>query len=199
MPSHENITDPNIHEPKGVSTASEGMVYVADGLGSGSWVHWPYGKAFYQHSGSGQVIGTTPSKLVVDGLGTLSRSGQLPRDIRGIRELWDTNNNKILPIRINDAYQVRVDVPVTTETGSPSEVRFQYDVGGAATPTVVVLQKYQSAGKSVPYTISIETSIDVLTSLTLDNGIQIFLNTNSGSVTLGTPAVYINKINDGLL
>jgi hypothetical protein len=34
---HVDITDPNIHEPKGASTASIGTVYVADGAGSGSW------------------------------------------------------------------------------------------------------------------------------------------------------------------
>lgn len=34
---HNAITDPNIHEPKGVSSASSGTVYVADGAGSGTW------------------------------------------------------------------------------------------------------------------------------------------------------------------
>lgn len=34
---HNVITDPNIHEPKGASTASAGQVYVADGAGSGNW------------------------------------------------------------------------------------------------------------------------------------------------------------------
>jgi hypothetical protein len=34
---HSSITDPNIHEPKGVSTASLGTVYTADGVGSGTW------------------------------------------------------------------------------------------------------------------------------------------------------------------
>lgn len=34
---HRNIQDPQIHEPRGVSTATVGQVYVADGLGSGSW------------------------------------------------------------------------------------------------------------------------------------------------------------------
>lgn len=37
MPSHVSITDPYIHEPKGVSSAGAGRVYVSDGLGSGSW------------------------------------------------------------------------------------------------------------------------------------------------------------------
>lgn len=37
MPEHVVITDPNIHEPKGASTAAAGQTYVSDGLGSGSW------------------------------------------------------------------------------------------------------------------------------------------------------------------
>lgn len=34
---HGAITDPNIHEPKGATTASANTAYVADGSGSGSW------------------------------------------------------------------------------------------------------------------------------------------------------------------
>lgn len=34
---HKDIADPEIHEPKGVSSAATGTVYVADGAGSGSW------------------------------------------------------------------------------------------------------------------------------------------------------------------
>ena len=37
MVEHVTITDPNIHEPKGVASASANQVYVADGAGSGSW------------------------------------------------------------------------------------------------------------------------------------------------------------------
>lgn len=32
---HVDITDPNLHEPKGVAAAAVGQVYVTDGLGSG--------------------------------------------------------------------------------------------------------------------------------------------------------------------
>ena len=34
---HAVISDPNIHEPKGVAAATAGQVYVADGAGSGDW------------------------------------------------------------------------------------------------------------------------------------------------------------------
>lgn len=34
---HKNISDPNLHEPKGVAAASADQVYVSDGAGSGTW------------------------------------------------------------------------------------------------------------------------------------------------------------------
>ena len=36
--THSAITDPDIHEPKGVSTAASGRVYMSDGAGSGTWL-----------------------------------------------------------------------------------------------------------------------------------------------------------------
>lgn len=37
MALHSALTDPNIHEPKGASTATSGQVYQANGSGSGTW------------------------------------------------------------------------------------------------------------------------------------------------------------------
>ena len=37
--NHSTLTDPYLHEPKGVSTASNGSIYVANGSGAGAWVH----------------------------------------------------------------------------------------------------------------------------------------------------------------
>ena len=35
--NHSSLTDPYLHEPKGVASASTGKVYVANGSGSGAW------------------------------------------------------------------------------------------------------------------------------------------------------------------
>jgi hypothetical protein len=35
--THASLTGANLHEPKGVATATSGQVYVADGAGSGDW------------------------------------------------------------------------------------------------------------------------------------------------------------------
>ena len=39
MAEHNILTDPFLHEPKGVSTAAAGLVYKSDGAGSGDWVN----------------------------------------------------------------------------------------------------------------------------------------------------------------
>jgi hypothetical protein len=35
--NHATLTDPNLHEPKGIAAAPAGQVYIADGAGSGDW------------------------------------------------------------------------------------------------------------------------------------------------------------------
>lgn len=35
--NHNTLTDPYLHEPKGVASAATGKVYVANGAGSGAW------------------------------------------------------------------------------------------------------------------------------------------------------------------
>jgi hypothetical protein len=42
MPDHSTLTDPFLHEPKGVADAAVGLVYVSDGAGSGAWEIPPY-------------------------------------------------------------------------------------------------------------------------------------------------------------
>lgn len=46
MPDHAALTDPFLHEPKGIAAAAEGLVYVSDGAGSGDWKHDEYAVAF---------------------------------------------------------------------------------------------------------------------------------------------------------
>jgi len=56
---HNIITDPDIHEPKGVAAATSGKVYISNGSGSGAW-EYPPGKAHAEIYISG---GTTAHTL----------------------------------------------------------------------------------------------------------------------------------------
>lgn len=61
---HAAITDPDIHEPKGASTANSGEVYVADGAGSGVWTPSSRFAELYISAGSGtQALTSTAARL----------------------------------------------------------------------------------------------------------------------------------------
>jgi hypothetical protein len=93
MPEHNTITDPNIHEPKGVSAASVGQVYSADGAGSGSWEKI-YLQGFEDYNDSGTTQNLTSGAWVDienDGAGgNTTTAYKLP----GFTDLWDTTNHE---------------------------------------------------------------------------------------------------------
>ncbi len=61
--AHSTLTGANLHEPKGVASATAGTIYVADGAGSGSWVDAPI------TSLQGGTTGTSGMNVYSDGAG----------------------------------------------------------------------------------------------------------------------------------
>lgn len=212
-----------MHEPKGVASASVDTVYVADGAGSGSWkaptsfnsegasdgmvlrangsgglswVYPPQGYGFYVHNGSPQVLNTTYSKVVIDGNGTTSDSNYLPKAIRGVGELWDNVTNKITPIAMGDSYEMRLDLPVTSESGSVTDITIQLDIGGGASPTIPIVTRAAIGGKSTPYIISV--AFPLFSGATfLANGGQLFVKTNVGSIAVSGAQLYVGRTGAG--
>ena len=220
---HKDIVDAQLHEPKGANTAQEGHVYISDGAGSGAWeppelegqaaanegaiavsngagaITWKYfpeGWGYYKDNGSTNVFNTTAAKLLIDGSGSTSDSDYLPHEIRGSGELWDVTTNKITPMTLGDSYQMRVDLPVTAKTGSPGSVTLTLDIGGGATPTVLILTKELVTTKTPPYVMSTSTGFFTKSTF-LTNGGQIFLTTDAGTLTVTNPAVYIKRTSAG--
>lgn len=54
--NHSSLTDPYLHEPKGVASASSGEIYLANGSGSGNWI-----KAHRHINGYIQFDSVTPA------------------------------------------------------------------------------------------------------------------------------------------
>lgn len=196
MPLHASITDPNIHEPKGVSSATAGRVYVSNGSGSGTWLHMPSGWGYYQHNGLAQNFTTTDAKLLINGSGPLTNTTYLPNEIRGSGQLWSTVNSRMTPIRLGDAYQLRIDLPITART-SANELTISLDIGAGATPSTVILPKYQDIAKTAPFTISVEITLVALTTTTVSNGIQFFLKTDTGNIDITNPSITIVRTHSG--
>ena len=151
-----------------------------------------------QTSPSTQVFNTTPSKLIIDGVGSTSTSDYLPLEIRGTSELWDVLNNKIRPIGIGDGYTLRLDLEITDKTGTPTELLFDLDIGSGTTPTIVVVERTIGTAKSPPYSISIGFPLFSLSTFKTNGG-QIFLSTDTGTVTVTGRQISIHRISSGAI
>lgn len=192
---HSVLQGSEIHEPKGADTASEKQVYLSDGTGSGAWTNWPTGWGYYVDN-TAQVFGNSYSKLTISGTGSGSDSTHLPIGIRGSGELWDSSTNVITPMAVGDAYDMRLNLPVTAETGSPTEITIQLDIGGGASPSIVVASRYAGAGRATPYTITLGFPIFTLNTF-ITNGGQFFVKTDSGSVTITNPGLLLVRNHPG--
>ena len=144
-----------------------------------------------------QTITTTASKIQIDGGGSASNSDYLPREIRGVSELWDTINDKITPINVGDAYDVRIDLTVDSKTGAPSYIQFDLDIGGGAAPTIIVVERILGVAKTPPYSLSIGFPIFSLATF-IANGGQLFVSTDVGTLTIGKRQIFIKRDYNGL-
>ena len=102
------------------------------------------------------------------------------------------------PINLGDSYTVRIDFSVTLESGNPTDITLTFDIGGQTTITNAVIDRHISAGKALPYSISVGTPTFALAAF-IANGGQLFLNTDSGTVTVGNRSVFISRISSGLI
>jgi hypothetical protein len=139
-----------------------------------------------------QTITTTPIKLQVDGAGGTSESGYLPREIRGISELWDTTNDKIIAITLGDGYDIRIDLEITGKTSNPNVIDVIVDIGGAAGITIPIVETEVPVIKSVPFSVSIALPLFSLSTF-LTNGGQIFLATDVGTLTVASRSILIKR------
>jgi len=159
----------------------------------------PTGFAFYQDGETSpvtQVITTTPQKLQIDGLGSQTETGFLPKSIRGIDELWDVVNDKITPITIGDSYDLGIDLEIIAKTGGVGEIIVSLDIGGGAGITNEIITVDAFVGKTPPFTKRISTLFFTLATF-LTNGGQIFLATDSGTVTVASRQITISRNSSG--
>ena len=198
MPEHKNLTGTDLHEPKGVASASENQIYVADGAGSGAWTYIPQGFGFYADNASAQTFNTTAAKISINGSAANTETSYLPPEIRASGDLWDTSNDKITPIALGDSYTFRMDIPVTAKTGSPNFIYVEIDIGGGATPSTVVATRTISVPGSVPYTINFAFPLFV-SSDALANGFQFFFSCDTGTFDITAPDILISRISSGAL
>ncbi len=195
---HNVLPNADLHEPKGVSAAAEGKVYMADGAGSGTWHYLAVGWDYSKDNASAQTFSTTPALLSINGSGSTTQSGYNPFEIRGTSNLWNTTSDRIMPINAGDSYDVRLDLPVTAESASPTELTVELDIqsGGTYGGATVIVNRYALTGRSTPYTVSIAFPIFALATF-VANGGQFWLTTDTGTIDITAPAIYVGMNTNG--
>lgn len=141
-----------------------------------------------------QLITTTASVLSIDGLGSISDQDFMPTDSA---PFWDTVNNTVDGDNVGDGYVIRLGVNVSADTGNPSYIRAQVDIGTLSTPSIVIAERIISVSKTPPYPLGASFNYFTLTTF-IANGARLFLSTDTGTVSLESREVLISKISSGV-
>ena len=197
---HNAITDPDIHEPKGASTASADQIYVSDGAGSGTWTNladlyytgWSLfeDNAYTDTSGVYLSIGTTATPVTVNKLGANTDETQAPVD--ATTTLFNASTNEFQPINAGDLYSLQLSFTVQAVTGSPSTLTFDLAYTNDDPATIVVAQKVEavpSAGAHICCLNMLPTTQDLV-----DFGGQIRLTADAGTVSIKDIKLLITRI-----
>jgi hypothetical protein len=134
---HSALTDPNLHEPKGASTAASGKVYVSDGGGSGSWKYiagHSYGDLYITNSSTSQTLAASSAFAKLNPTGAWTANGY--------QNITPSATNGQFTITQAGIYQV--DFWIVFETAaiaSGAAYNFRYAVNGTTSTRKVYIKK----------------------------------------------------------
>lgn len=120
MAEHNILTDPELHEPKGISVASDNKFYASDGAGSGLWVGlYTSGSEYYHNSAADESLGTSFNIIENDGLGARTeKSLRLPSS----GSMWDATNFYLdfstAGLDYGDSVTLRLEIEATTSAAN---------------------------------------------------------------------------------
>lgn len=152
---HVNITDPNIHEPKGAASAPAGYMLVSNGDGTTSWVAQPalsplIGVVDYSDNATQttpiNVAANTPVYLTNDTLGAFTNRAYLPE---GVTDVWDSSLNQFdfSELSLGDVVDIRLDLEITTTTANQvGSIVLELGIGGASYDIPFISTTVKTAG-----------------------------------------------------
>jgi len=174
---HKDIPNANLHEPKGVSTASVNKVYVADGAGSGTW----------QKVDVAQINGLTSTIAEINAATDISARAVNAGSTLAIVEA--THAGKL--IKLDTASGSVVTMPVATGSGAV----YTFTVKELATSNSHIIKVYDINGlfRGVIHTIDTDSGDAVASWGTTATSDTITLNrTTTGSVYVGETITLID-------
>lgn len=149
MVEHVDITDPNLHEPKGASSASANTVYVADGAGSGTWQKVDESSLDYS--------------AVLDAIQDDINDGDL--ELTGQYAVWcrftdvSTADSILVPVLKDSVFKRATLVLGGAITSADSTVAFKNSAGSSMGTSVTIAQSGSAKGTTFSFTATSNNTI----------------------------------------
>jgi hypothetical protein len=187
---HSTLTDPNLHEPKGASTAAADQLYRSNGSGSGTWTNanrFP-GTGWGQYRNATFVGTTFDAFTTTDKLLTFTEEtlvDQLPISFAGTTfNQVNVSTDTLRFSATGDLYAITLTFEVYSTSGTP--VSMDLHIYGSSDGTTyatnlgeTTISLVKGAGQVIT-----ETSLFPVTANMVAHGARIFMRTNTGTVNI---------------
>jgi hypothetical protein len=134
---HAVLTDPQLHEPKGVSTAASGKVYRANGSGSGTWVFpsgHAYGELYIEGGVTAQTLPAASAKAKLNPTGEWTANGS--------EHVTLSAANGTITVLVAGEYQLNFWIAFNTASiAAGAKYNFHYAVNGTPNTRKIITAK----------------------------------------------------------
>jgi len=187
---HSSLTDPNLHEPKGISTASANQLYLSSGSGSGTWTNanrFP-GTGWGKYTNTTYVgttalaVSTTPVLLPFTTDDTVS---QIPITLAGTTSsLMNLSSETLQFVAAGDLHALTITMEVYNTSGTPKVLDISLFGSSDGTSYATLLgETTVSLIKGAGQVIT-ETALFPVTSNMVSHGARIYLQTDPGTANI---------------
>lgn len=195
---HSILSDPYLHEPKGISSATQDEAYIADGAGAGAWKNlYTFGVEDYNDAATTTIpialVSGTKTKLTNDGLGANTNvSFRAP----GKGAIWNTTTNQFdfvaAGLSLGDTVDIRFDLTINSSAAN-DVFSLIATLGFGATPYDLVLGEIEYKGIGA-HNWTVFSSIYMGNSNTLDNPMEVCIKADSASDTVVVNGWYVRPM-----
>lgn len=204
---HKDITDPNIHEVKGASTALAGQILTATGSGTATFQNFPTVSmvevGWYDYNDTATT--TTPIALTTAGTYyDLTNNGLGPNTktiygIAGISNIFNTSTNRFdfSGLELGDVLDIRVDISVTTSSANTAVDVVLELATGTGTPVNIPLISPTNIKTSSTLQILSERSFYLGSLLTKDSPAKLKVRADTAGATVKVNGWYVRVIKRG--